>query len=277
MTRTKLFLLAYSINSCEGQCSTHKLKLPVFFIFGYLLGNFGSRFREHERDEPYQQLPRSSSALTKILISHCAKWPADVSTKILFLALLPVVKLTLLFSFKRSAICVPLNQLQLILSQTIGQQSLPLIPLVLRLGGSSSYSISFLPSGSLLEERVVATIYISLVPSFLWRLSLRTQFFKVPLVITRNVVTMYHLARTVWGLVQLHAFRSWCARAIDCVTMVIGHWSLRWNQWKRNILDTKVKVSNEVVENEFNGRDISVKFDFRKWRFVVSNPELLTL
>lgn len=36
------------------------------------------------------------------------------------------------------------------------------------------------------------------------------------------LVSIYHLARTVWGLVQLYWFRKWCARSMHCVTIVSG-------------------------------------------------------
>ena len=72
------------------------------------------------------------------------------------------------------------------------------------------------------------------------------------------VVTIYHLTRTVWGLVQLHAFRSWCTRAMKCANIVAG-----FPELDKDETVELVKVNNEVIDNEFTGRDVSVKLDFR--------------
>lgn len=71
------------------------------------------------------------------------------------------------------------------------------------------------------------------------------------------ILTMYHIARTLGGLFQLSVFRTWCAHALDCIATVSGKLT-----WAQEELDSKLKVSNEIVDNEFTDRDVSVKFDF---------------
>ena len=83
------------------------------------------------------------------------------------------------------------------------------------------------------------------------------------------LLTVYHVARTVWGLAQLNAFRTWCAHALQCIRAFPG------TKQDEVDLDNLLMVNNELVDNEFSGRDITVKIG-SDFRFVLYNPYVCT-
>lgn len=83
------------------------------------------------------------------------------------------------------------------------------------------------------------------------------------------VLAIYHIARTLWGLLQLEQYVKWCGYTLQCIRATNP--THRDEEWKSNRdaaeadadddnvdLGEALMVNEDIVDNEFSGHDISV-------------------
>lgn len=81
----------------------------------------------------------------------------------------------------------------------------------------------------------------------------------------------YHIARTIWGLVQLYAFSSWCRYLLERMRLLrmisynkfvdgFGDDVHDWDGLMKQMCKF-FKVNNTIVDNEFGGTDLAVAID----------------
>lgn len=79
--------------------------------------------------------------------------------------------------------------------------------------------------------------------------------------ISAILLTLYHMARSVWGMLQVNAYKEWCTHTLQCMLSAIGK-SFDGDNYEPN-LDDDLMLNDEIADNEFTGRDVSVKLRVR--------------
>lgn len=85
---------------------------------------------------------------------------------------------------------------------------------------------------------------------------------------------LYNVLRSIYGLMQLHAFKSWNVRALKCIVQLdyplpvdVIHFSLDDDDGKYrrktfdDIIEHNCKVNNTVIDNELYGAELPCRFD----------------
>lgn len=88
------------------------------------------------------------------------------------------------------------------------------------------------------------------------------------------VLTLYCMARTIWGLAQLRMYKTWCSEILACVTAAQENTQVEEEEIN---LDTELQVNNDVIDNEFIARDVELKLDISHMRVYLKSPVLCTV
>lgn len=70
-------------------------------------------------------------------------------------------------------------------------------------------------------------------------------------------LTVIHIGRTVWGLMQLQAYRVWCVRAAMCIKR-IGLYPALADKPATEAVDKEMTVNDTLVDNAFRQRELLV-------------------
>lgn len=75
------------------------------------------------------------------------------------------------------------------------------------------------------------------------------------------VFCIFHVSRTVWGLLQLEVYQRWCDDALECMKILDSDLNVK------DGLDNLIHINNKIVDNEVNGTDLGVALSFKKIRY----------
>lgn len=90
------------------------------------------------------------------------------------------------------------------------------------------------------------------------------------------VFTFYHIARTVWGLVQLRAYMGWCEHTHESIRAALP--IIRENDNDLQFtFDSALMVNEDVVDNKFTDRDVQVSLKWPLGNMKVSHADLCTV
>lgn len=102
------------------------------------------------------------------------------------------------------------------------------------------------------------------------------------------MLSLYHIARTAWGLAQLREYVRWCEYTLQCIkaSSPKSGWVQLENETTTDDeaeeepvnLDTKLMVNSDIVDNEFIGRDVSISLSsWRDWSLKIADPMVSTV
>lgn len=86
------------------------------------------------------------------------------------------------------------------------------------------------------------------------------------------LIGCFHLCRSVWGLLQLNAYNSWCYEALEC-SHAVGNALPSEKKVNEVVKSASSMVNNSLIDNEFSGKDIGVKVN-RNLKLWTSQPEI---
>lgn len=118
---------------------------------------------------------------------------------------------------------------------------------------------------------LIATVAMAVVVGYAVIQGLSGDYKEMMTALIAVVLAFYHIARTIWGLVQLEEYARWCKYTLQCIR---GTRPKYWYElFESNSdddavnekeeytdLDTTLMVNSDILDNEFTGRDNSVSF-----------------
>lgn len=96
--------------------------------------------------------------------------------------------------------------------------------------------------------------------------------------ITAVLLSVFHMARTVWGLIQLQAFKRWNVDALYALTRIgypapaNGRTRLSREECSRTIENLMV-VNSTLIDNAFFGTELPIRLDITSGRLYATRPE----